>query len=96
MQSYRFRAVVKEEPEPPSGAGANTIWKCCDVQRQFLRDLKNRSSLILSLEPSLRLADRAFLVCLPQDIKSLLHFALVGDKSLSIEIVLNARQEAER
>src|SRR5260370_40977873 len=32
MQGYRLRAVVKEEPEPPSGARANTIWKCCDVQ----------------------------------------------------------------
>src|ERR1700724_1610378 len=32
MQGYRFRAVVKEEPELPSGAGANAIWKCCDGQ----------------------------------------------------------------
>ena len=39
MQSYRFRAVVKEEPEPSSGAGANTIWKCCDIQIFAAREL---------------------------------------------------------
>jgi hypothetical protein len=41
MQSYRFRAVVKEEPEPPSRAGANTIWKCCDIQVFAPRELLN-------------------------------------------------------
>ena len=41
MQSYRFRAVVKEEPESPSGTGANTIWKCCDIQVFAARELLN-------------------------------------------------------